>query len=153
MIFSSQMRRKPITVLEQALSFLSHSDRTKTALIKKLTDKGFDEDESRKVVLALEETGVINDARWVESKLFAMSEMRPCSLRQAQFKLKPAGVDSNLIESKWLELALDEPELCLKAAERKKRVWGKNREKIVRHLVSRGFSWDIISKTLDKLAI
>lgn len=142
-----------MTVLEQALSFLSHSDRTKRGLIKKLISKDFPESEAEEVASELEKTGVINDARWVESKLFSMSEMRPCSLRQAQFKLKTEGVDPNLIESKWIELALDEEILCQKAAERKKRVWGENRERLVRHLVSRGFSWDLISKTLDKLAI
>ncbi len=149
------LRRPKITAQECALRLLSARDRTVFELRAKLQNKDFPPAEIDTVMSNLQETKVISDARFVENYLREMTNLRPCSLSQSQFRLRARGIAPELVIEKWQELALSEEELAQKVTQIKLRVLQKNdpkfREKLARHLAGRGFSWGIIQKILRDL--
>lgn len=101
------------------------------------------------------ELGLLNDAdfcrRWVEER----ARMRPRGQFLLTQELRSKGIPKEVLSQFWEEYGeLDEMELAMRVLEKKRSHLmgepGKVREKLYRHLASKGFSPGVIRELLDK---
>lgn len=137
-----------------AMDYLSRAEHTRFALSVKLRSakKGFSEDEVIPALAYLELRGLLDDGR------FASAWLRNRSIHQSEGRQKLlAGLVSRGVHMPEARVALDaffgtidERDLCLKAAEKLKRI-GKAPEKMLSALVRKGFQAKLISECLKIL--
>ncbi len=138
-----------------ALSFLSYKDRTKREVIRKLKEKGFTKEVTKKTLLFLIDYGYINDLEF--SKKFVKQQVS--SKGYGRFKvvrdLREKGVSDEIIEKVTANIEEDEKETALKFALKKARKLDineyKDRQKLYAYLQRRGYSFDIIKSVLEEL--
>lgn len=138
-----------------ALRFLSYRPRSEKEIRDKLKTRKVESSIIDKVISKLIQKKFINDEEfakgWMESRL----RFKPRSLRLIKLELKQKGIDPETINN--LLLATDSDlESAKKLVERKiKRLKDLSKqeiyEKVGRYLASKGFSWDIIKKSIDEV--
>jgi regulatory protein len=130
--------REPPTAVDTALRALRHRDLSVRELDQRLRAKGFGETERDEAVATLERTGLVDDARFAESRARSLAA-RGAGDRAIRHALGTAGVAREVVEEALEGLA---PESERAAAIAGRRGPG---PKTARYLRGKGFSEDAVS--------
>lgn len=140
---------------QRALKFISYQMRTERQVRRKLSKNGFSEDIVQSTIQRLHRSGLIDDHKyanlWVENR----SDLRPRSHRALSYELRRKGIPDRVIDQALKDAVPDET-LAYKAGikqSRKLRKLEKTefRRKLSGFLARRGFSYEIISRTVDRI--
>ena len=147
-----------------ALRFLSYRPRSEKEVRDKLkvqSEKLKVKDSTAiidKIIVKLKEKKFVNDEEFARMFLENRLRFKPRSSRLIQMELKQKGIDPDFIEKLINDLKTINPDSDLEQAKKlvEKRIERlKNLkkqeiyEKLGRYLVSKGFNWDIIKKSID----
>ncbi len=138
-----------------ALSYLSYKDRTKREVIRRLKEKGFTKEVTKKTLVFLISYGYINDLEF--SKKFV--KQRVCSKGYGKFKvvreLRDKGVSEDIIATVTEDIEEDERETALKFGLKKARNLDldeyKDKQKLYAYLQRRGYAYDIIKSVIAQV--
>lgn len=139
---------------DRALSLLEKSMKTEKGVREYLSQKGYPDECIERSVEKLKEYGYINDEFFAESYIKSYSGSK--GSKKIKYELINKGVDKQIIEEKLSEL-IDEDEAyetCKTLAKKylkNKKIDEKTRNKLSNHLVSKGFSYDNISKVVREV--
>lgn len=136
-------------ILASALRLLERRDHALGELRQKLSRKYPQQRDAVDVVLGyLQETGVIDDARFAREFVHYLQSTNPKGRLRLRQELQKKGIDSEVIQATLAELDDDETTLACQLAERKAASFPaglerqKQQERLYRFLVSRGFDFD-----------
>jgi regulatory protein len=140
--------------MQQAMRLLERRERSTAEIERKLRQRQFDETLIAQVVARLQETGLINDARFAQRFVEARENARPRSRRALTAELRQRG----LAEGEIAEAvdAVDEEEAAYQAAGKQSRrlhalEWAEFRQKLSAFLARRGFDYDIIASVVRRV--
>lgn len=136
------------------LNRISYANKTSFEIEKILKDKGYEEDVSRRVIDFLTLYNLIDDESFVKSFIADKSSINGWPKNKIRYKLKLKGIPDSLIDEN-LNLIDDdrEYEKALHFAEKKSRgdYSFKMKNKVYRHLASKGFDFDVIGRVMGEL--
>lgn len=148
-----EKEKKLPPIRDRALAYLARREHTPLELARKLQHAGYVEDEIRTTLDELSERGWLSSQRFAEN--YVTQKQAKYGSQKLTYELRQKGVDESVIKQ-TLD-AVKETEL-----ERAREIWRKKfgvspsdqKEKArhIRFLQSRGFSTDIIQKTLSQRA-
>lgn len=135
----------------KALDYLARRDYAEAELRKKLKLKGFSAAQVQKAIARIRGLGYINDRCFAENWIRDRSEFNPRSARMLRYELKLKGVQDTVIEESLA--AVDDERAAFASAERYARRltgldWITFRNRLGGYLARRGFSYDVIRKTV-----
>lgn len=141
------------SAFDRALSYLEKNIKTEKGIRKYLKQKGFLEESIDNAVQKLKEYGYIDDGVYAEN--YIRTYARKKGRKLLAFELATKGVDKQIIDEKLEELLdqEDEQKSCneiLTKYLKGKNIDQKTRQKAYAHLVSKGFSSNIISNALKE---
>jgi regulatory protein len=148
---------------EQALNYtlrlLNQRGYTEATLRQKLTQKKVSPQDIHKVITKLYDLSLINDANYAKSLIRTESLYRHSSTRYITQKLYQKGVPSTLVAPAIQQVANDTPSERERATYHAQKYWKKyaalpanqTRQKIARHLYSKGFSVSIINQAIKDI--
>lgn len=139
------------SLLKGILKLLSLRPRSRQEIIVYLHRKTTDELLISQVITRLDQANFLNDADFARWLVESRSRSRPRGRRLLSLELKSKGIDPATIGD--LISAADEPVLAAAALAKKLRLWHhlpyRNfHTKAARFLAARGFSWEVIEKTV-----
>ena len=142
--------------LYQAQDILSRRDHSTAEVQNKLKRKGFTTEQISVAIHWLQEKRLLDDARFAERYIANTLAAKAVGRRWLQNKLREKGVAAALVESA-LNTALT-PEQEHTHAQRAAATWRRihSREatdqgRLTRHLLSRGFSWEVVGDVVKNL--
>ena len=146
-----------------ALVYLGRREYCAAELRQKLLGKGADPQSTEAILTRLKEQGDLDDARFAGAFIRDRREFRPCGAVLMRAQLRARGIDPAIIEAVLTEEYDGEREkevlrrLIEKAAEQAPEAADtagrkRYREKIVRRLLSKGFSLPAILRQMDDWA-
>ncbi|SFH48547.1 SOS response regulatory protein OraA/RecX, interacts with RecA [Tindallia magadiensis] len=148
---------KKESALSKALHYLSWRSRTQFEILTYLKDKGYDKNEIQEALNRLSDYGYANDEKYVNQ----VSENIKTNPRKGKYSIKSKiqhkGVSDELIcraiSNYDDSIDLDKAFLLAKSTfEHSQRLtWKKIIDKIFRQLSSKGFSSEVIQKTIKKI--
>jgi regulatory protein len=128
-------------------------------MLQKLEMKGFNKDHIARTVEFLEKSGLIND-EILASDLFRFSvERKSLGKNGVKMFLLKRGIGKELIDNMLLDLTSDAEEKSAgEFVERKLRILKNHPENVIRRrlwgmLQRRGFSYDVISRTINSVKL
>jgi regulatory protein len=140
---------------DQLLNYLTRRPHSRKELLQKALKKDFEAEAIEAAMDDLEKVQLISDESF--TKMFIDNELRfrPCGRLLLREKLKQKGIDSEIYEAA-LDLAYKKTSadtfaerVAIKFLRRKlPDDTNKRKERLIRHLQSRGFSWDQINHVL-----
>lgn len=138
--------------LEAALHLLSYRPRSEAEIRQRLYRR-FEKETIDRVVLHLQERQIVDDAAfarfWTENR----ESFSPRSKRLLKMELRRKGIDSEVVDE--VLGGVDDEESAYRAAQRKGHNLGKDyetfRQKLGAFLGRRGFSYDVINRTIERL--
>lgn len=144
----------PTYAFNRALRYLSLRQRSEKEIVKYLSVREFTENAIEQAIARLKELKFLNDEEFGKSFARSRQVYKGRSKKFVSYELKQKGVDSTTID-KVLSDSQDDLQTAREFVMRKKRVYAtmdklKFREKMMRLLQSRGFSFDIIKKALEE---
>ncbi len=148
------------SLLNTAYFFLKFRPRTKKEvhdyLLKKIEKRHWSTDDVEKVIKQLEEQNLINDKEFISWFVEQRTRSKPKGRFVLKAELLRLGIAKDLIDQHLDEHPLAEEDLALQALKSKwqrfKNLTPKERfEKSAAFLARRGFPFDIIRKTVEKL--
>lgn len=145
---------KKIEVYEKALEFISFKPRTIHETRIKLQKSGYDEEFINSTLAELSENGLLDDETYANLWVEERSSYKPRSKRMISYELRRKGISDELIQSAVEEI--DDYKAALEIAEKRLyRYEGLSRlefrNKLGNYLAGKGFSYDVISETTQKL--
>lgn len=140
---------------QKALQFLNYRSRTVQELKEKMEELGFEDCIVSRVVNDCREKGYINDQNFADQWVETRSHNKPRSHRLLALELKRKKVTEVEI-SKALLKAVSDQDLAMAAS---KKYWRRltayeveeKKTKLQGHLLRRGFSYDVIRETVNKM--
>lgn len=151
------MSSKRENVFYQAQDILSRRDHSEHEVRQKLFKKGFSVEDIDEAITQLKERKYLDDARFAEAFVRNALMMRPVGPRWLILKLQEKRIATELIEpAVYGQLDSDkEEQLAQEAAEKWARTKKtadpeKNRQRLLRHLISRGFDYEISQNALEE---
>lgn len=123
---------------------------------KRLSRKGYSERTIEEVLIELKKFKYLDDEIFAESFISDRINLKPCGKRLLEKDLKEKGVPSEIVRRK-LELMIDdnlEIELAGRLVSKKMRLMkndgdrNRAKRKLISHLASKGFSFDVIGQAL-----
>ena len=143
------------SIRNTALDILSRREHTRVELARKLKAKEFSSNEIDELLAILENEGLQSDARYTESYVHSRSRRGFGPLR-IKHELQQRGISPDLVEAHvdfndrvWLQNSCREYEKKFGAHGVKS---AQEQAKCMRFLQSRGFTNDIIRKTIDEFS-
>ncbi len=141
--------------LENAVKFISYRSRTGLEIRRRLSEKGFSDQEIDKVLQRLRTSGLVADEQYARSWVESRSASHPTSRRLMAMELRQKGV-SDLDIEKALERTEDDDKLAYQAASRYARrlanlEWDKFRERLSAFLLRRGFAYGTIAPLVRRV--
>lgn len=137
---------------QYAFNLLSRREYTASELVEKIQKSGVAINDAKKLVNRLEISGYINDKRYAERYIENMSQKK--SLNAIKHWLKNKGIDISILEQILTYNQDLEQSVINKIIEKKlngvESLDGKAREKIIRHLLYKGFNYSDIQKAIDE---
>ncbi|MGD0003866.1 MAG: RecX family transcriptional regulator [Anaerolineaceae bacterium] len=135
--------------LENAVKFISYRSRTELEIRRRLSEKGFSDQEIDNALERLRSIGLVADEQYARSWVENRSASRPRSRRLMAIELHQKGV-SDLDIEKALEETEDDDKLAYQAATHYARRlanldWDKFRERLSAFLLRRGFAYGTIA--------
>jgi regulatory protein len=141
---------------QRALKYLNFRVRSRAEVEGYLKEQDVPEAMAASIIERLEGLGLLDDRRFAQSWIENRNEYRPRSRRALAYELRQKGIANELIDQTLDEIAPDEVELAYQAARKISRKWQnyeytKFRQRIAGHLARRGFSYEVITQTIDRL--
>ncbi len=139
---------------DRALNYLSYRPRSTKEVRDNLKNKGIDEIAIEQVIDRLTEAGLLNDEDFARFWLQNRDQFKPRGERALRYELRQKGIADGIIELALEEL--DEDDAAYRAASRRARRYQDAdpmtfRKKVGDFLMRRGFSYDIVRDTVDRL--
>lgn len=137
--------------LSRAVGYISKSQKTKKQVLEYLQKKGYDEDTSLYVLSKLEEYHFVDDE--IFAKNYIKYKNKTNGSKKIKMELKQKGIDDDLVNSAIENYAHDRDgieDVAQKYLKNKERDI-KTKQKAYRHLLSRGYSYEDITFTLNKI--
>lgn len=135
---------------DRALMLLGYRDRSSHELRRKLSDDGYPSSVTDAVVARLEELDLVNDARFAE--LWTKSRAAAgVGARKIVVELRQRGVSQDIVHA--VQASLDdssELERAIVSLRGQTAQSPKEREKLLRRLVSRGFTLDVALRAVTR---
>lgn len=136
------------THYQHVLRYLSYRPRTEAEIQKYLQKKSAGEDVIDYVLERLKSGGLVNDERfaqiWVENR----AELRPRSRRALVYEMRQRGISDEIIQESLEQISDDDQAYQAALHHRRKIIhldWNEYRQKMLRYLAQRGFSYDVSS--------
>ena len=147
------------TPLNYALWLLGRRDRSVGEIQTKMREKKFEENEIEETIKQLKKLNFLDDAKFAKHYISNQLIIKPLGKYQLKQKLKRKFIPDEIIEKAMIEIGPDrEMELAREAALKyqKSKIKDQNdklkfKEKLGRHLISRGFDWEIVKKVIENL--
>lgn len=148
------------SLLNQAYFYLKFRPRTeqeiRNYLNKKILKRHYSTDSVEKVINKLKEQGFIDDADFTRMFVETRSKIKPKGKFVLTQELLRHGINKKVIEEYFSENEVDEESLALKTLEtrweRLKNLEKRERfQKAAQFLLRRGFGYDLIKKTIEKM--
>ena len=141
--------------LDNAVKFISYRSRTESEIRRKLSEKGFSDEDIHKVLERLRSNGLVADEQFARSWVENRSVAHPRSRRLMAMELRQKGVTESDID-KALEGTEDDDELAYQAATQyahrlAKLDWDKFRERLSGYLMRRGFAYGTIAPLVRRV--
>ena len=147
-----------IDVKQKAYSFVSYKPRSEFEVRKRLADKKFSQKHIKLAIDFLYKYKLLDDKEFTKSFATSYLERKPSGKFRLSIELKKKGVSESIIEETLNEIykQKDTIDLAIKAAVKHKkkinyRHTNKQKELIIGFLKRRGFKWDIINQTIEKI--
>ncbi len=142
------------SAFDRALTYLERNIKTEKGIREYLKQKGFLEESVDNAVQKLKEYGYIDDGVFAENYIRTYAHKKGRKL--LAFELSMKGVDKQIINEKLEDLLDKEDEQIncneiLKKYLKGKSIDQKTKQKAYAHLISKGFSSDIISTALKEI--
>lgn len=139
--------------LESALRLLSYRPRSEHELRDRLRRKGFDQAAIVQTMARLQELGYLDDAAFARGWAETRQALRPRSRRLLASELRQRGVTQELAEQATADIS--DEDAAYRAAERRLKAlvglgYRPFRERLGRFLTSRGFSYDVARRTVER---
>lgn len=138
-----------------AASFLKTRERSKKEIRDKLKSKEYSENSIEKVLEKLERLNIVDDKRFAEMFVRDRMKLKPKGKRVLSLELAQKGIDKDIIEEVLDEMlgGDNELELAKRVLEKANKKYSgleerEQKDKIIKYLLSKGFSWDIINVVL-----
>ncbi len=142
-----------------ALNFLSRRMRSEKEVYNKLIEKEINDEIIQKTIDFLKKYNYINDEIFVKHYIKDKLNLKGHGKKKIVYDLKELGIDINIIENYFDEnydFIESEEETALKLARKKAKNLDltdfKQKKKLNDFLLRRGFSYDIIKSTIEKLS-
>lgn len=144
--------------LDAALAFLGHRPRSEQEIRRRLARSEVPGEVVERVVARLREHGLVDDQAFARYWLEQRQTFRPRGARLLRAELRQKGVDAETAGAVAEELAGTADEDAVRAARKKAQQLASQgcdqrtfRERLGQFLGRRGFGWDVISPTVDRL--
>ena len=154
------MNEDLLALLNKAYFFLKFRWRSEKEirdyLYKKVANTHWSRDDADKVIEELKQEQLIDDKKFIELFVRDRTTLKPKGKKILIRELKQKGISDDLIEKYFSENEIDEKSiafnLLFKRWPRLKNLDSKKRfEKAARFLISRGFSYDLVKETINRL--
>jgi len=137
-----------------AVRYLAYRPRSESEVRQRLQRHGFDSDCTEKAIGRLKEQGLVDDMAFAQFWKDNRESFSPRSRRLTRLELQRKGLNSDIIETVVNEL--DESESAYRAALSKARRlpvsdYQTFRRRMSEHLSRRGFTYDVIKETVQKI--
>lgn len=144
--------------MRYALRLLSYRDRSEKELRERFQKKGFSENDIESVISCLREKGFINDRSLALSLKKSAEDIKLLGALGTRWFLQRRGIAENVIDEVVEENESEESERAYKLVEKKMRSIQLSsadevKKKLWRFLMSKGYSFDTIRKTLKSFKI
>ncbi len=142
----------PTYAFNRALRYLSLRQRSEKEIVKYLSVRDFTENAIQQAITKLKELKFLNDEEFGKSLTRSRQVYKGRSRRFVSYELKQKGVSEEII-GEVIDTSQEDLQTATDFIERKKRVYItmdklKFKEKMIRLLSARGFSYDIIKTVL-----
>lgn len=139
---------------DRALTYLEKNMKTEKGIREYLKQKGFLDESIEKAIEKLIEYGYINDEVYAENYIRTYGNKK--GKKKLKFELLSKGVSGHIIEEKLEELLSKEEEIssCREIFQKyiKNKTFDlKTKQKAYNHLVSKGFTFDIINSVVGEV--
>lgn len=138
-----------------AANFLKTRERSAKEIKNKLKTKDYSESIIEKVLEKLERLDIVNDKRFAEMFVRDRMKLKPKGKKVLSLELAQKGIDRNIVEEVLGEMlgGDNELELAKKVLEKAERKYSNlegniKRDKIVKYLLSKGFSYNLVEKII-----
>ena len=141
------------TPLNYALWLLGRRDRSVGEIQTKMREKKFEEIEIEETIKQLKKLEFLDDAKFAKHYISNQVAIKPLGKYQLKQKLRRKLVSEEIIEKALTDSSMNEEELIEIALKRWLRVnesKDKKYEKVSRHLMSRGFDWEVVKNVIEK---
>lgn len=141
------------TPLNYALWLLSRRDRSVGEIQNKMREKKFEKSEIEETIKHLKKLNFLDDVKFTKHYIQNQISIKPLGKYQLKQKLKRKFVSDEIIEKALDNSSMDEEELIKIALKRWLRVNSSKDnkyEKVSRHLISRGFDWEVVKNVIEK---
>ena len=140
--------------LNAAIQYLSYRPRSESELRTRLRQRGFDGDIHEAVITRLKEQGLVNDMDFAQFWRDDRESFSPRSRWLTGLELKRKGVANDIIDQ--VVEAIDDDDSAYRAALGKTRSLPRSdyqvfRRRLGEHLKRRGFSYEVINNTVERL--
>lgn len=140
-----------------ALKYIERTFKTEKEMHNKLINKGYDEKTIKRVISFLKEYNFLDDRKYAD--MYIKSKQKNAGKNKIKFDLIKKGINQSVIESVTENLTSDcEEDSARVLAEKKYKVIIKREEdsrkvyeKLLRFLISKGFTWELSKSVIDKV--
>lgn len=110
----------------------------------------FDSETSANILAKLSERGYVNDVQFARAWVASRQQGKPQSLRRLQQELQAKGVARQLIQEVLTEVGYDDRAALSAVVAKKSKLsrYQKDPQKLIRYLVSQGFTYDAVREAL-----
>jgi len=147
-VFDAQKK----VALDTAMNLLSKFSKTEKELKKYLVDKGFLFDAIKYTIEKLKEYNYLNDENFAKNYINCKKNSK--GKKSIFYELKMKGIDESIIRNNLDVLENESGEVLERLANKfikNKRQDEKIKEKLFRHLVSKGFDFEEVNQTIRKV--
>lgn len=150
----------PNLAFVQILMTLGYGEKTEHQMIKKLKEKGFDENAINKSIAKAKELNYINDERYAEEYITKVAIPKKMGKQKIYTNLYQRGIEKGIIQNKIEEFYNEEDatdyiyEIAVQKCNSLKAKGNEPRQiqqKIYQFLLSKGYSYDISSQVVREL--
>lgn len=146
-----QLDSEKETAFNKAISFVSSRRRTEMEIRRKLREKGYMPGVISAVISKLRDYGYVNDAQFAHDYVEAYKDRAGGMKIRAE--LRRLGISDKLADEALRELSADDAlESAMNCARRYLAARDFDRQKLYRHLASKGYSFDIVREAVNRAA-
>ena len=145
------MVEAPSDMFQRTLEYVVKTPKTERQVKDYLFKKGVYSWDAEKIIARLKELNYINDDQY--ARAFTDAKQSKYSTRVIQIKLRQRGIKSNAVDDAVRDVG-DQTELCKQVAEkfmRNKEPNKENFQKLFRHLVGKGFTFETAKEVIDEI--